>query len=103
MASRQGTYSQPRDIVILCAYLGQLAKVQTALSDMVTVVVDERDERKMEAAGLDDSEEPDESSAPTWKQKTALSQVSTSEQSMRTGDVANARFARQVLVRTIDK
>ncbi|TFK44429.1 hypothetical protein BDQ12DRAFT_672980 [Crucibulum laeve] len=40
---RQGCYSQEGDIVVLCAYLGQLARVRDALSDTVAVVIDERD------------------------------------------------------------
>ncbi|KAF5326320.1 hypothetical protein D9611_000022 [Ephemerocybe angulata] len=49
---RQGCYSQEGDIVVLCAYLGQLAKVRDALSDLVAVVIDERDQTE-----LDDREE----------------------------------------------
>ena len=49
---RQGCYSQEGDIVVLCAYLGQLAKVRDALSDTVAVVIDERDQ-----ADLADHEE----------------------------------------------
>ena len=41
---RQGCYSQEGDIVVLCAYLGQLAQVRDALSDTVAVVIDERDQ-----------------------------------------------------------
>ncbi|KAG6903063.1 hypothetical protein C0995_006250 [Termitomyces sp. Mi166 len=41
---RQGCYSQEGDIVVLCAYLGQLARVRDALSDLVAVVIDERDQ-----------------------------------------------------------
>ena len=44
---RQGCYSQEGDIVVLCAYLGQLAKVRDALSDSVAVVIDERDQREL--------------------------------------------------------
>lgn len=41
---RQGDYSQPGDIAVLCAYLGQLQKVRHALKDLqVTVALDERD------------------------------------------------------------
>ncbi|THH09391.1 hypothetical protein EW145_g2049 [Phellinidium pouzarii] len=41
---RQGCYSNEGSIVILCAYLGQLAKVRDALKSEMTVVLDERDE-----------------------------------------------------------
>ncbi|KAG8861659.1 hypothetical protein FRB96_002616 [Tulasnella sp. 330] len=40
---RQGTYSQEGDIVVLCAYLGQLVKIRKALAHEVTIVIDERD------------------------------------------------------------
>jgi hypothetical protein len=52
---RQGCYSKEGDIVVLCAYLGQLARLRDALSKEVAVVVDERDEEKL-AAQEDDSE-----------------------------------------------
>ena len=44
----QGCYSQEGDIVVLCAYLGQLAKVRDALSHEVAVVIDERDQAALE-------------------------------------------------------
>lgn len=48
---RQGCYSAEGDIVVLCAYLGQLARLRDALSGEVAVVIDERDQ-----AELDDRE-----------------------------------------------
>ncbi|KAJ7188061.1 hypothetical protein C8R46DRAFT_1053533 [Mycena filopes] len=39
---RQG-YSEEGDIVVLCAYLGQLARVRDALRDEVAVIIDGRD------------------------------------------------------------
>ncbi|TFK54494.1 P-loop containing nucleoside triphosphate hydrolase protein [Heliocybe sulcata] len=42
---RQGCYSNEGDIVVLCAYLGQLARMRDALSDEVAVVIDERDQQ----------------------------------------------------------
>ncbi|KAN0098042.1 AAA domain containing protein [Tylopilus felleus] len=48
---RQGCYSAEGDIVVLCAYLGQLARLRDALAGEVTVVIDERDQ-----AALDDRE-----------------------------------------------
>jgi hypothetical protein len=51
MLDSQGCYSQEGDIVVLCAYLGQLAKVRDALSHEVAIVIDERDQ-----AALDDQE-----------------------------------------------
>ncbi|KAG6920270.1 hypothetical protein DXG01_005039 [Tephrocybe rancida] len=44
---RQGCYSQEGDIVVLCAYLGQLARVRDALVDLVAVVIDERDQAEL--------------------------------------------------------
>jgi hypothetical protein len=60
----QGSYSQEGDIVVLCAYLGQLAKVRDALRDKVAIVIDERDQAELamreEDDGDDDgSEEPE--------------------------------------------
>ena len=43
--SSQGLYSAEGDIVVLCAYLGQLARMRDALSHKVAVVIDERDQR----------------------------------------------------------
>ncbi|KAG8904211.1 hypothetical protein FRC01_008831, partial [Tulasnella sp. 417] len=40
---KQGKYTRTGDIVVLCAYLGQLAKVRKLLSKDVTTVIDERD------------------------------------------------------------
>ncbi|KAI0769450.1 P-loop containing nucleoside triphosphate hydrolase protein [Trametes elegans] len=40
---RQGPYSAEGDIVVLCAYLGQLSRLREALSSEVAVVLDERD------------------------------------------------------------
>ncbi|KAG8957841.1 hypothetical protein FRC03_009761 [Tulasnella sp. 419] len=49
---RQGCYSGERDIIVLCAYLGQLSLIKKALSKEVITVIDERD-----AAQLVDHEE----------------------------------------------
>ncbi|KAG9045578.1 hypothetical protein FS837_006065 [Tulasnella sp. UAMH 9824] len=40
---RQGKYTKTNDIVVLCAYLGQLTKVRKLLSSEVATVIDERD------------------------------------------------------------
>ncbi|KAF8959737.1 hypothetical protein BDZ97DRAFT_1666780 [Flammula alnicola] len=48
---RQGCYSNEGDIVVLCAYLGQLARLRDALANEVAVIIDERDQ-----AALDDQE-----------------------------------------------
>ncbi|KAG8908713.1 hypothetical protein FRC01_007272, partial [Tulasnella sp. 417] len=40
---RQGKYTKAGDIVVLCAYLGQLAKVRKLLSGEVATMIDERD------------------------------------------------------------
>jgi hypothetical protein len=56
MSHRQGVYSSSGDIVVLCAYLGQLSKVRASLEGLVTVVVDERDEIAL--ARAEDGEEP---------------------------------------------
>ena len=49
--TRQGCYSNEGDIVVLCAYLGQLARLRDALANEVAVIIDERDQ-----ASLDDQE-----------------------------------------------
>ncbi|KAH8119264.1 P-loop containing nucleoside triphosphate hydrolase protein [Phellopilus nigrolimitatus] len=41
---RQGCYSAEGSIVVLCAYLGQLARVRDALASEFVVVIDERDQ-----------------------------------------------------------
>lgn len=46
--NRQGPYSGDGDIVVLCAYLGQLARVRDALASEVVVVIDERDQRELD-------------------------------------------------------
>ncbi|KAG8902313.1 hypothetical protein FRC00_012826 [Tulasnella sp. 408] len=52
---RQGTYTETGDIVVLCAYLGQLVKLRKALAGEVMTVVDERDVAKL----LDHRDEED--------------------------------------------
>ena len=55
---RQGTYSGPGDIAVLCAYLGQLQKVRAALRDLkIAVAVDERDAEELARQGLDEDVE----------------------------------------------
>ena len=53
---RQGVYNQDGDIVVLCAYLGQLAEIRRQLANEVVTVVDDRDMVKLaevEEAGQD--------------------------------------------------
>ncbi|KDQ16534.1 hypothetical protein BOTBODRAFT_107034 [Botryobasidium botryosum FD-172 SS1] len=44
---RQGVYSEQGDIVILAAYLGQIARIRDKLAGLVTTVIDERDAAKL--------------------------------------------------------
>ncbi|KAJ7651473.1 hypothetical protein DFH06DRAFT_1207067 [Mycena polygramma] len=44
---RQGCYSEEGDIVVLCAYLGQLARVRDALGNEVAVIIDGRDKENL--------------------------------------------------------
>ncbi|KAJ7091139.1 hypothetical protein C8R44DRAFT_817142 [Mycena epipterygia] len=44
---RQGVYSEEGDIVVLCAYLGQLARVRDALGNEVAVIIDGRDKENL--------------------------------------------------------
>ena len=60
LAYRQGCYSQEGDIVVLCAYLGQLAHVRDALASEVAVVIDDRDQ----AALADQEAEKEDTSSP---------------------------------------
>lgn len=53
--NRQGCYSNDGDIVVLCAYLGQLARLRDALAHDVAVLIDERDQ-----AALTDQESEQE-------------------------------------------
>ena len=58
---RQGTYSGPGDIAVLCAYLGQLQKVRAALRDLkIAVAVDERDAEQLAQKGLEEGVEFEE-------------------------------------------
>ncbi|KIJ51765.1 hypothetical protein M422DRAFT_203039 [Sphaerobolus stellatus SS14] len=51
---KQGTYSAPGDIAVLCAYLGQLQKVRQALKDLkISVSVNERDEEQLARQGIE--------------------------------------------------
>ncbi|KIY53920.1 hypothetical protein FISHEDRAFT_54900 [Fistulina hepatica ATCC 64428] len=49
---KQGKYSGKGDIAVLCAYLGQLQKVRSALRDAkLAVSIDERDQQQLELHG----------------------------------------------------
>lgn len=67
----QGIYSNPKNIVVLTMYLGQLSKLRTALNRLTTVVVDERDEVAL--ATMDDDVQL--SSPSTVHQELITSQV----------------------------
>ncbi|KAJ7217780.1 hypothetical protein GGX14DRAFT_438313 [Mycena pura] len=47
---RQGCYSEEGDIVVLCAYLGQLARVRDALRSEVAIIIDGRDKEDLAEA-----------------------------------------------------
>ncbi|KAM5531281.1 hypothetical protein V8D89_015082 [Ganoderma adspersum] len=76
---RQGPYSAEGDIVVLCAYLGQLSRLRDALSNEVAVVLDERDQ-----AELDDQNAEGE------------------DVTQSTGAFERVKVSRRVLLRTID-
>jgi len=44
---RQGVYNEDGDIVVLCAYLGQLTEIRRQLANEVVTVVDDRDMVKL--------------------------------------------------------
>ncbi|KAI0332312.1 P-loop containing nucleoside triphosphate hydrolase protein [Cubamyces sp. BRFM 1775] len=78
---RQGPYSSEGDIVVLCAYLGQLARLREALSGEVAVVIDERDQVELD----DRAAEADE------------------PQGLAAGSAfERVKVSRRVLIRTID-
>ncbi|KAK0443129.1 uncharacterized protein EV420DRAFT_1067387 [Desarmillaria tabescens] len=52
---KQEAYSSPGDIAVLCAYLGQLRELRSALASLkVAVSVDERDQDQLAREGMDD-------------------------------------------------
>jgi hypothetical protein len=56
----QGTYTKPGSIVVLCMYLGQLAKIRDEFRDSkISVVLDSRDEEVLRdrEGDVDTSEE----------------------------------------------
>ncbi|TCD60036.1 hypothetical protein EIP91_010850, partial [Steccherinum ochraceum] len=55
---RQGPYSTEGDIVVLCAYLGQLARMRDAFADKVAVVIDERDQVQLADQEGEKEEDP---------------------------------------------
>ena len=62
--TRQGTYTKSGSIVVLCMYLGQLAKVRDELRDSkINVVLDERDEDALRAR--EDEKDSDDLDKPT--------------------------------------
>ncbi|KAF8656758.1 hypothetical protein AX16_002437 [Volvariella volvacea WC 439] len=75
---KQG-YSQDGDIVVLCAYLGQLARVRDALSQEVVVVIDDRD--MQELASYEDEKEKDFEPQP---------------------NISHVKASKQVRIRTVD-
>lgn len=54
---RQGCYSEEGDIVVLCAYLGQLARLRDALAGEVAIIIDERDQAALADQEGDKEEE----------------------------------------------
>ncbi|KAJ2931227.1 hypothetical protein H1R20_g5802, partial [Candolleomyces eurysporus] len=87
---RQGCYSQDGDIVVLCAYLGQLAKVRDALHSLVAVVIDERDQKEL----ADREEEVDE-----IRQETVVEHVKISSRvRLRTVDNYQGEEAKVVIL-----
>ncbi|CAK9783071.1 unnamed protein product [Cutaneotrichosporon oleaginosum] len=81
---KQGCYSREGDIVILCAYLGQVIEVRERLKGKVTVIIDERDREKLVKTLGDDGEDGSTLALPTG---TVAKQVETTK---------------QILLRTVD-
>ncbi|KAF8128159.1 hypothetical protein EV363DRAFT_1585143 [Boletus edulis] len=78
---RQGCYSAEGDIVVLCAYLGQLARLRDALGGEVAVVIDERDQ-----AALDDREGDEEDAGDAFLGESVQHVKVTSRVRLRTVD-----------------
>jgi hypothetical protein len=70
----QGCYSKPKNIVVLTMYLGQLSKLRSALKNLTTVVIHERDESALPT--LEDDAQL--AIASTVHQESVISQVSPS-------------------------
>ncbi|KAF8656766.1 hypothetical protein AX16_002444 [Volvariella volvacea WC 439] len=75
---KQG-YSQDGDIVVLCAYLGQLARVRDALNKEVVVLIDDRDMQDL--ASREDEKEKELDVQP---------------------DISRVKASKQVRIRTVD-
>lgn len=57
---KQGPYKKEGDIVILCAYLGQMIEIRDMLKGKVEVIIDERDQDKLvQTMGDEESAGPD--------------------------------------------
>ncbi|GJE96154.1 NFX1-type zinc finger-containing protein [Phanerochaete sordida] len=83
---RQGDYSQPGDIAVLCAYLGQAQKVRSALRDIrVGVAMDERDVEQLALKDMDDT-------------LTTVDVVVTDQIELGTVDIFQGREAKIVIV-----
>lgn len=50
LSNRQGVYNEEGDIVVLCAYLGQLSEIRKHLASEVITVMDDRDLSKLAEA-----------------------------------------------------
>ncbi|KAG8871651.1 hypothetical protein FRB98_000619 [Tulasnella sp. 332] len=72
---RQGTYSQSGDIVVLCAYLGQLQKIRLALAKEVTTVIDDRDAAQL----VDHEEQENQATVADTMSKGSVEQVDVSK------------------------
>lgn len=84
---RQGCYSQDGDIVVLCAYLGQLAHVRDALAKEVAVVIDDRDQV---ALAEQESEKEDAAEA-----ESAVERVQVSKRVCRSCPKVYSNFAQR--------
>lgn len=94
-ARSQGCYSQEGDIVVLCAYLGQLARVRDALADQVAVVIDEQDQE-----ALADHEENESDDQDTRVEHVRVSRRVSTEKRDHPHNKCLCRI--QVRLRTVD-
>ena len=70
---RQGVYNQDGDIVVLCAYLGQLSEIRRQLANEVVTVVDDRDMVKLAEAEEARQDAPDHTALLTTVEQVKVS------------------------------
>lgn len=92
---RQGPYKMEGDIVILCAYLGQMIEIRDMLKGKVEVIIDERDQEQLAKTMGDD----EDTAAPNLLPNTVARTVSLNNQIyLRTVDNFQGEEAKIVIL-----